>query len=49
VFHWKDRSREYQWLQEHAREYADQWVALEGEQLVEHGANGAEVLIAAKE
>lgn len=46
---WKDRSREYKWLKEHAREYAEQWVALEGDQLVAQGTNGAEVFRAAKE
>lgn len=45
---YKDRSREYQWLKDHAREYVGQWVALEGDQLVAHGARGAEVLAEAK-
>src|SRR5262245_56814410 len=41
---WKDRSREYQWLRDHAREYVGQWVALEGDQLVASGATAVEVL-----
>ncbi len=44
---YKDRSREYEWLKEHAREYAGQWVALEGDRLIAHGANAAEVFAAA--
>lgn len=45
---WKDRSREYQWLKDHAREYVGQWVALEGDQLVASGATAVEVLDVAK-
>lgn len=44
---YKDRSREYEWLKEHAREYACQWVALEGNQLIAHGMNASEVFAAA--
>src|SRR2546422_8051706 len=44
---YKDRSREYEWLKEYAREYARQWVALEGDQLIAHGMNAAEVFAAA--
>jgi hypothetical protein len=44
---YKDRSREYEWLKEHAREYARQWVALEGDQLISYGSNAAEVFAAA--
>jgi|SRR5262252_6444626 len=45
---WKDRSREYQWLKDHAREYVGQWVALEGYQLVGSGATAVEALEVAK-
>src|SRR5438552_7024880 len=44
---YKDRSREYQWLKEQAREYVGEWVALEGDQLVAHGPTGKEVFAAA--
>ncbi len=44
---YKDRSREYQWLKDHAREYVGQWVALEGDQLVAHGTTAKEVFAAA--
>ena len=43
----KDRSRENQWLAEHQREYIGQWVALEGDRLIAHGVNAAEVFAAA--
>jgi len=42
----KDRSREEKWLAEHSREYANQWVALEGDQLIAHSFNAAEVFAA---
>jgi hypothetical protein len=45
---WKDRSREYRWLREHAREYVGKWVALEGDQMVACGESALEVLEAAK-
>jgi hypothetical protein len=32
-----DRSRELAWLAAHRREYAGQWVVLEGERLIGHG------------
>lgn len=44
----KDRSREEQWLAGHSREYAGQWVALEGDQLIAHSFNSAEVFAAVK-
>lgn len=44
----KDRSREEKWLAEHSREYANQWVALEGDQLIAHSFNAAEVFAAIK-
>jgi uncharacterized protein DUF5678 len=34
-----DRSRELAWLAEHERNYAGQWVVLEGERLIGHGAD----------
>ncbi|HMV49946.1 MAG TPA: DUF5678 domain-containing protein [Blastocatellia bacterium] len=44
---WKDRSREYQWLKDHAKNYVGQWVALEGDELIAHGATAIEVLAVA--
>jgi len=44
----KDRSREEKWLAEHSREYANQWVALEGDQLIAHSFNAAEVFATVK-
>jgi hypothetical protein len=44
----KDRSREEKWLAEHSHEYANQWVALEGDQLIAHSFNAAEVFAAVK-
>ena len=32
----KDVTRELQWLREHRREYAGQWVAIDGDRLVAH-------------
>src|SRR5262249_1899715 len=39
----KDRASENRWLAEHQREYIGQWVALEGERLIAHGEDAAEV------
>lgn len=39
--------RALQWIAEHAREYAGQWVALEGNRLIAHGTNAEEVFAAA--
>ena len=33
----KDRTREFKWLDQHWREYAGHWVAVEGDVLVAHG------------
>lgn len=44
-----DRSRELRWVKEHRSEYLDQWVALEGDRLVSHGATAREVLLAARQ
>jgi hypothetical protein len=43
----KDRTLEYKWLKEHSKEYAGQWVALEGDQLIAHSFNANEVFAAA--
>lgn len=43
-----DRSHEYNWLNEHAREYAGRWVALDGDRLIACGDKGAEVFAEAK-
>lgn len=40
--------REMKWLREHAREYANQWVALDGERLIAHGTDAGEVYAAAE-
>jgi hypothetical protein len=39
--------REFQWLSEHAREYAGQWVALDGDRLIAHGPDARSVYAAA--
>jgi Family of unknown function (DUF5678) len=36
------------WLAEHAREYVEQWVALDGERLIAHGKDSQAVYAAAK-
>ena len=36
------------WLREHAREYANQWVALDGDRLIAHGVNASQVYVAAR-
>ncbi len=43
-----DRSREMQWLHDHAREYAGQWVALDGDRLIAHGPDAKAVFAAAR-
>ena len=43
-----DRAREHQWLRENQHRYSGQWVALEGDRLIAHGAEAAEVFAAAK-
>lgn len=42
------RKEEYQWLAQHRSEYAGQYVALNGGQLISHGSNGREVLAQAR-
>ena len=44
----RDLTAERQWLKEHCDEYAGQWVALKGNQLISHGPNAKEVHAAAK-
>lgn len=43
-----DRSREIQWLEEHRREYSDQWVALDGDILLAAGREAKEVFDGAR-
>ena len=43
-----DSAREMKWLSENNREYAGQWVALDGDRLIAHGTNHHEVFEAAK-
>lgn len=43
----KDRSREAQWLATYGKEYAGQWVALEGKRLIAHSFDADEVFAAA--
>lgn len=42
-----DSSREMQWLSDHAREYAGQWVALDGDRLIAHSPDYQQVFAAA--
>ena len=42
-----DSTRELRWLKEHAREYAGQWVALDGDRLIAHGPDAKAVFAAA--
>ena len=44
----KDRSREDEWVAQHRDEYANQWVALDGDRLLSHGPRLKEVIEAAK-
>jgi hypothetical protein len=45
----RDLKQEHQWLKEHRHEYAGQWVALKGDQLISHGPDGRAVIAAARE
>lgn len=44
----RDLSAEYQWIEAHRAEYAGQWVALKGDQLISHGSQGLAVIEAAR-
>ncbi len=44
----RDRSKEWAWLRKFGHEYAGQWVALDGDRLVSHGATLKEVAEAAE-
>jgi len=43
-----DRSREMRWIKEHREEYAGQWVALDGDQLLSHGIDARQVFADAR-
>lgn len=43
-----DSTYEFQWLKEHARQYAGQWVALDGNRLIAHGTEHDPVWAAAQ-
>ncbi len=43
----RDFSAEHKWLRENRDEYAGQWVALKGDQLIHHSTNAKEVFTAA--
>ena len=43
-----DRSREMLWIKEHREEYAGQWVALNGDQLLAHGTDAHQVFAEAR-
>lgn len=44
----RDLSAEQQWLEAHRQEYAGQWVALQGDQLISHGQHAKDVHAAAQ-
>jgi len=43
-----DRSREMRWIKGHREEYAGQWIALDGDQLLSHGTDAHQVFAAAR-
>ena len=45
----KDRTKENEWLRQHRDEYAGQWVALDGDQLLGHSSRFEDVAQAAEE
>ena len=45
----RDFAKEMQWLAEHRKEYAGQWVALDGSRLIAASTNAKEVYKAARE
>ncbi|MDX2029886.1 MAG: DUF5678 domain-containing protein [Blastocatellia bacterium] len=44
----KDRTRENLWLAEHQHSYVGEWIAIEGDQLIAHGADADGVFQAAE-
>src|SRR5438093_13204666 len=44
-----DFTREMRWIAQHHKEYAGQWVALDGDRLLSHGMNAREVFAAARQ
>ncbi len=42
-----DPAPSMRWMNEHAREYSGQWVALDGDRLIAHGEKAGEVFAAA--
>jgi len=45
----RDRSREIEWLKENRAKYANQWVVVEGDQLIAADADGHKAFTAAKQ
>lgn len=45
----RDRSREDEWIEKHRNEYAGQWVALDGENLIANGEDLKQVAKTARE
>lgn len=45
----EDYGKSKKWIEEHRQEYLNQWVCLEGDQLITHGTDGMEVHRQAKE
>ncbi|MFS8085555.1 MAG: DUF5678 domain-containing protein [Acidobacteriota bacterium] len=45
----QSRAEETDWIDRHRDEYLGQWVALEGDRLIAHGANARQVYLAARE
>jgi hypothetical protein len=44
----RDRTREMKWIEEHRAEYADRWVAVEGDRLIAADTDAHKVFAAAK-
>jgi Family of unknown function (DUF5678) len=44
----RDRSREMEWLQENRSKFANQWVVVEGDQLIAADEDGHKAFVAAK-
>src|SRR5436189_2226932 len=45
----EDNAKSKKWIAEHREEYLNQWICLEGDQLVAHGTDGREVYRQARE